>query len=62
MNYCDENYVCEKKSTIAIMIDNVDNVDNNDESDNCSSAIRNKIWPFLAKFSISKLQHSFFKK
>ena len=35
--------MCEKKSTIAIMIDNVDNVDNNDESDNCRSAVRNKI-------------------
>ena len=44
------------------MIDNVDNVDNNDESDNCSSAVCNKIWPFLGKFSISKLPHSFFKK
>ena len=43
MNYCGENYVCEKKSIIAIMIDNVDNVDNNNEFDNCSSAVRNKV-------------------
>ena len=39
MNYCGENYVWKKNSTIVMIIDNTDNVDSNDKSNNCRSAV-----------------------